>query len=75
VSDIQTEAERALTVGVHEGVLKGSRRMIVGSVTAEVYRRIENYVGRIAGASSPPWASPIPTPRLVCCEMHHPVEV
>ena len=44
VIEIQTDAERALTVGVHEGVLKGSGRMIVPSVTAEVYRRIEDYV-------------------------------
>src|SRR5271168_4362489 len=50
VINIQTEAERALTVGVHEGVLKGSGRMIVGSVTIEVYRRIEDYVRKAAGA-------------------------
>jgi hypothetical protein len=29
---------------LHEGVLKGSGRMIVGSVSAEVYRRIEEHV-------------------------------
>jgi hypothetical protein len=44
VIDIQTEAEKALTVGVHEGVLKGSGRMIVGSVSSEVYRRIQEHV-------------------------------
>jgi len=43
VIDIQTEAERALLVGVHEGVLKGSGRMIIGSLSPEVYRRIEDY--------------------------------
>jgi hypothetical protein len=43
VIDIETEAERALTVGVHEGVLKGSGRMIVGTVSNEVYRRIDEY--------------------------------
>ncbi len=48
--DIQTEAERALTLGVHEGVLKGSGRMIVGSVTPEVYRRIEEYAREATGA-------------------------
>ena len=53
VIDIQTEAEKALTVGVHEGVLKGSGRMIVGSVTTEVYRRIEDYVRKTSGAASP----------------------
>src|SRR5580700_11189919 len=49
VIDIQTEAEKALTLGVHEGVLKGSGRMIVGSVSSEVYRRIQKYVGGVAG--------------------------
>ena len=56
VIDIQTEAERALTVGVYEGVLKGSGRMIVCSVCSEVYRRIEDYVRKAAGAD----ASPMP---------------
>src|SRR3984957_18727134 len=46
VIDIQTDAERALTVGVTEGVLKTSGRMIVGSVTSEVYRRIEDYASK-----------------------------
>src|ERR1700678_2120851 len=50
VIDIQSEAEKALTIGVHEGVLKGSGRMIVGSVSSEVYRRIENYIRKGAGA-------------------------
>ena len=44
VLEIRTDAERALIVGVHEGVLKGNSRMIVGSVTPEVYKRIEDYV-------------------------------
>jgi hypothetical protein len=54
VIDIQTEAEKALTVGVHEGVLKGSGRMIVGSVSTEVYRRIEEYArkGAVAAATA-----------------------
>jgi hypothetical protein len=43
VLEPKTEAERALTVGVPEGVLKGSGRMIVGSVDHAVYRRIEGY--------------------------------
>src|SRR3984957_12540462 len=54
VIDIQTEAEKALTVGVHEGVLKGSGRMIVGSVSSEVYQRIENYVRKASGADASP---------------------
>ena len=31
VIELQSEADRAMIVGVHEGVLKGSGRMIVGS--------------------------------------------
>lgn len=38
---LASDAERALAIGVHEGVLKGSGRMIVGAVEADVYRRIE----------------------------------
>jgi hypothetical protein len=41
VIELQTEADKGLAIGVHEGVLKGSGRMIIGSVTHEVYRRIE----------------------------------
>jgi hypothetical protein len=52
--ELQTDAEKALTVGVHEGVLKGSGRMIVGSVTPEVYRRIEEYARKGTGAESAP---------------------
>jgi hypothetical protein len=53
IIELQTEAEKALAVGVHEGVLKGSGRMIVGSVASEVYRRIEEHVGKGAKASDP----------------------
>jgi hypothetical protein len=53
VIELQTDADRALAVGAHEGVLKGSGRMIVGSVSAEVYRRIEEHVRKGAGASDP----------------------
>jgi len=52
VIDIQSEAEKALTIGVHEGVLKGSGRMIVGSVSTEVYRRIEEYARTGSGAAA-----------------------
>jgi hypothetical protein len=48
--NMNTDAEKALTLGVHEGVLKDSGRMIVGSVSSEVYRRIEDYVRKGAGA-------------------------
>ena len=48
VIELRTEADKALAIGVHEGVLKGSGRMIVASVTPEVYRRIEEYARKAA---------------------------
>ena len=54
IIELQTDADRALAAGAHEGVLKSSGRMIVGSVSAEVYRRIEEHVRKGAGASDPP---------------------
>jgi hypothetical protein len=54
VIELQTDAEKALTAGVHEGVLKGSGgRMIVGSVASEVYRRIEEYGRKRLAADIP----------------------
>jgi hypothetical protein len=53
VIELQTDAEKTLTAGVHEGVLKGSGRMIVGSVAADVYRRIEEYGRKGAGTDAP----------------------
>jgi hypothetical protein len=54
VIELQTDAEKALAAGVHEGVLKGSGgRMIVGSVAAEIYRRVEEYARKGASASDP----------------------
>jgi hypothetical protein len=50
VIELHTDADRTLAAGAHEGVLKGSGRMIVGSVSAEVYRRIEEHVRKGAGA-------------------------
>jgi hypothetical protein len=51
VIELHTDADRALAGGAHEGVLKGSGgRLIVGSVSAEVYRRIEEHVRKGAGA-------------------------
>jgi hypothetical protein len=52
VIDIKSDAERALIVGVHEGVLKGSGRMIVGSVTSEAYQRIEDHVRRVSATTA-----------------------
>ena len=54
VIELHTDADRALAAGAHEGVLKGSGRMIVGSVSAEVYRRIEEHVRKGAGAPTRP---------------------
>jgi hypothetical protein len=56
VIELQTDADRALAAGAHEGVLKGSGRMIVGSVSAEVYRRIEEHVRKGAGGLFAPEA-------------------
>jgi hypothetical protein len=54
VIELQTDADRALAAGAHEGVLKGSGgRLIVGSVSAEVYRRIEEHVRKGGGTSDP----------------------
>jgi hypothetical protein len=50
VLDIQTDGERSLLIGVHEGALKGSGRMIIGSVAPEVYKRIEEYAAKATGA-------------------------
>ena len=51
VIELQTDADRPLAAGVHEGVLKGSGgRLIVGSVSSEVYRQIEEHVRKGAGA-------------------------
>ena len=54
VIDIATEENRALLTGVHEGVLKGIGRMIVGSVAAEVYQRLEEHMRAREGASAFP---------------------
>jgi hypothetical protein len=53
VIELHTDADRALAAGAHEGVLKGSGRMIVGSVSAEIYRRIEEHARQGASASDP----------------------
>jgi hypothetical protein len=53
VIELHTDADRALTAGAHEGVLKDSGRLIVGSVSAEVYRRIEEHVSKGTAAPAP----------------------
>jgi hypothetical protein len=55
VIELRSEADKALAIGVHEGVLKGGGRMIIGSVAPEVYRRIEEHAHTTAsggGASA-----------------------
>jgi hypothetical protein len=54
VIELQTDADRALAAGAHEGAFKAGGRMIVGSVSAEVYRRIEEHVRKAAGTADPP---------------------
>jgi hypothetical protein len=53
VIELHSDADRAPVAGAHEGVLKGSGRMIVGSVSTEVYRRIEEHARKAAAASDP----------------------
>jgi hypothetical protein len=53
VIELQTDADRALAAGAHQGILKGSGRMIVGSVSPEVYRRIEEHARKAAASSGP----------------------
>ena len=51
VIELQTDADKALAAGAHEGVLKGSGgRLIIGSVSAAVYGQIEEHVRKAAGA-------------------------
>jgi hypothetical protein len=54
IIELQTDADKALAAGAHEGVLKGNGgRLIVGSVASEVYRQIEEHVRKGAGAPDP----------------------
>jgi hypothetical protein len=58
VIELQTEADLALAAGAHEGTFKAGGRMIVGSVSAEVYRRIEEHVRQAACASASAQSKP-----------------
>jgi hypothetical protein len=49
VLELRTEEEKALAIGVEEGVLKGGSRIMIGSVPPDVYRRIEEYARKLAG--------------------------
>jgi hypothetical protein len=57
VIELHTDADRALAAGAHEGVIKDGR-LVIGSVSKEVYRRIEQHAEQnmnigTAGPSSP----------------------
>ena len=52
VIELQTDTDRALAAGAHEGVLKGSGGHLI-VVSPEVYRRIEEHVRKGAGAPDP----------------------
>jgi hypothetical protein len=52
VLDLRTDEEKALAAGVGEGALKGGGRMIIGSVSPEVFRRIEGCAQKAAAATS-----------------------
>ncbi len=49
VIELRTETDKALAIDVHESALKGSGRMIIGSVTPEVYCRIEEFARKATG--------------------------
>jgi hypothetical protein len=53
VFELHTDADRALAAGAHEGVLKGTERMVIGSVSAHVFRRIEEHARKGADAPDP----------------------
>jgi hypothetical protein len=53
VIELHTDAERALAAGAHEGVLKASGRLIIGSVSSEVFRRIEEHARKGLAADTP----------------------
>ncbi len=56
VVEVVREADRPLLAGVHEGVLKGNGRAIVGSVAIDDYRLIEEKLRARAGTEAPPVA-------------------
>jgi hypothetical protein len=72
ILELKTDEEKTLASAIHEGVLKGSGRMIVGSASPEAFGRIEDYARKMksgatgaktnegAGASQP--IAPLPHP-------------
>jgi hypothetical protein len=51
--EIKSEAEKELTAGVHEGALKSSGRIVLGSVSAEAYKRIVEHARKISATAFP----------------------
>jgi hypothetical protein len=72
ILELKTDEEKTLAAGIHEGVLKGSGRMIIGSVSPEAYGRIEDYARKMKssaagakineGAAANPPIAPAPQP-------------
>jgi hypothetical protein len=50
--ELKTDEEKALTIGIHEGVLKGSGRMIVGSASPEAFGRIEDHARKMKSGAA-----------------------
>ena len=50
--ELKTDEEKTLAAGIHEGVLKGSGRMIVGSASPEAYGRIEEYARKLKSSAT-----------------------
>jgi hypothetical protein len=50
--ELKIDEEKALAAGVHEGVLKGSGRMIIGSASPEAYGRIEDYARKMKSSAA-----------------------
>jgi hypothetical protein len=50
--DLKTDEEKALAAGIHEGVLKGSGRMFVGSASPEAFGRIEDYARKMKSSAA-----------------------
>jgi hypothetical protein len=52
ILELKTDEEKTLAAGIHEGVLKGSGRMIVGSASPEAYGRIEDYARKMKSSAT-----------------------
>jgi hypothetical protein len=68
VIELRTDADKALAAGAHEGVLKGSGRMIVGSVSAEVTGGSRSMSARQRTPPTRPSRGVPPRPRRNPCQ-------